>query len=344
MEAPPAAVALYAPDAPDGVVAPDSPVTWRLLLARAETELGRGNEARWVLERASGLEGAELVAALDEAAPARSVCLCAGMVRRRRSGEPLQYVLGRWGFRGLDLLVDRRAFIPRPETETLVDVARGELSRLRATRGADQAAPRSGDSTPRGGQGLVAVDLGTGSGAIALSLATEEPALWVWGTELSVDALAVARTNLAGLGGRAAARVRLVRGDWFGALPSELAGRVDLVVSNPPYVAEGEELPAEVIGWEPRSALVAGADGLDSIRQILAGAPSWLGRPGALVVEIAPCQAEAAVDLALRAGFAEAEVRPDLAGRDRVLVGRTQDAPLGGAPDGFLPIGDPGPQ
>lgn len=222
------------------------------------------------------------------------------MVERRAAGEPLQYVLAAWGFRTLDLFVDRRVLIPRPETETVVEVALAALSRL-------------------GGKAPVAVDLGTGSGAIALSLAAEAPAVTVWATDASPDALDVARANLAGLPGRAARRVTMVQGNWYEALPDDLAGRVDLIVSNPPYVATGDELPPEVADWEPPCALFAGPDGLAALRQVIAGAPEWLGRPGALVAEIAPHQAQAVGALARAAGACEVEVRPDLAGRPRAL-------------------------
>jgi release factor glutamine methyltransferase len=137
----------------------------------------------------SGYAGAELTLHLDEPAPDRARLGWARMVARRRGGEPLQYAIGTWGFRRLELLVDRRVLIPRPETEQVVEVARGELRRLGAR------APQ-------------VVDLGTGSGAIALSIALEVPGARVWGTDVSPDALAVARANLAGMGGRAAARVR----------------------------------------------------------------------------------------------------------------------------------------
>jgi release factor glutamine methyltransferase len=312
-------------------------VTWRSLLGSAEAALARGAEARWVIERAAGLEGAGLVAVLDELAPPQAAGWCEDMLRRRGLGEPLQYVLGRWGFRGLELLVDRRVLIPRPETEVVVEVARAELAALRGSRlaapvGGDRSAGAAGPVGRAGGPvaalgvpgGPVVVDLGTGSGAIALSLAVEEPGVSVWATDVSADALAVARANLAGIGGRAAARVRLVQGDWYGALPVELQGKVELIVSNPPYVAEHEEaaLPVEVSGWEPRPALVAGPSGLESIRAVVAGAPGWLGRPGVLVVEIAPHQAGDALRVARAAGFGEPRVLPDLAGRPRVLVAR----------------------
>ena len=225
------------------------------------------------------------------------------MVERRGTGEPLQYVLGLWSFRRLELVVDRRVLIPRPETETVVEVALAELRRLGVER-------------------PLAVDLGTGSGAIALSIALEVPAARVWGTDRSEDALAVARANLAGMGSRVATRVRLAAGDWFDALPDELRHQVDLVVANPPYVGDDEALPPEVADWEPPGALLAGPTGLAAVAEILAGAPAWLRRPGVVVVEIAPHQADRAVALAWAAGFTTVEVRPDLSGRLSALVGR----------------------
>ena len=241
--------------------------------------------------------------ALDDPAPERAAALAEAMVVRRASGEPLQYVVGRWGFRSLDLMVDTRVLIPRPETEQVVQVALGEARSHR--------------------DGVVA-DLGTGSGAIALALAAEVPGLQVWATDSSDAALAVARANLAGLAGMAATRVRLARGSWYGALPDRLRGQLSLVVSNPPYVAEAEvaELPAEVVEWEPREALVAGPTGLEAVGAVLAEAPAWLREAGAVVIEIAPHHGEAAVSLARDAGFAEVAVHPDLAGHPRVLVGR----------------------
>ena len=134
----------------------------------------------------------------------------------------------------------------------------------------------------------------------------------------------MARANLAGIG-TAAARVRLRAGSWFGGLPDELRGRLRLIVSNPPYVAEHEvaDLPPAVVDWEPRGALVSGATGLEAIEAIVAEAPAWLEPTGgALVLELAPHQAEHAIARSVAAGFAEARVQPDLAGRDRVLVAR----------------------
>lgn len=282
---------------------------WRQLRAEAVARLAEAGiddpeqEVRWIAERASGRTPAEQVAALDEPATVREVTFVDQMVGRRAAGEPLQYVLGRWAFRTLDLLVDQRVLIPRPETEVVAGLA------IDAAAALDRPA--------------VAVDLGTGSGAIALSLAAERwPHIEVWASDASADALAVARANLAGLGRRAGV-VRLLEGDWYDALPAELAGRADVIVSNPPYVADGDPLPAEVADWEPTAALLAGADGLSDLRRIIAGAPSWLAPGGTLVVEMGETQADAVSALAAAAGFADVRVEPDLAGRPRALVART---------------------
>ena len=210
-------------------------------------------EVRWIIERASGRSPAEQVAALDDDTTEREVRFVDQMVARRAAGEPLQYVLGRWGFRTLDLFVDGRVLIPRPETEVVAGLAIDALAAL----------DRPG----------LAVDLGTGSGAIALAIAAERwPHVEVWATDRSPDALAVAGANLAGLGRRAAV-VRLAEGDWFEALPEDLRGRIDVVVSNPPYVAADDPLPPEVADWEPREALVPGTTGLEAIEQIVRAAP-----------------------------------------------------------------------
>ncbi|MGQ0617647.1 MAG: peptide chain release factor N(5)-glutamine methyltransferase [Acidimicrobiia bacterium] len=289
------------------------PVSWRSLLDRATAVLGERDDARRIVETASGWSGATLAVHLDDPCTVLGHSRYTAMVARRSTGEPLQYVLGGWGFRRLDLMVDRRVLIPRPETEWVVEAALAEVDRLAASASASASAP--------GPAAMTAVDLGTGSGAIALSLATERTGLAVWATDVSADALAVARANLAGVG-RAATRVRIVPGDWFEALPADLRGGIDLIVSNPPYVAATDDLPPEVRDWEPTEALVPGPRGLEAIEVIVAQAPAWLRRPGALVVEIGEAQGEAALAAAGQAGFADCEVRPDLAGRDRVLVAR----------------------
>jgi release factor glutamine methyltransferase len=168
---------------------------------------------------------------------------------------------------------------------------------------------------------LLAVDLGTGSGAIAMSLAFERERVEVWATDSSEDALDVARANLGGLG-RAGARVRLAAGEWFDALPRELEGALDLVVSNPPYIATHEELPVEVSSWEPAEALRAGPKGTEALDAIVDGATAWLAPGGGLVLELAPNQASDTERRARARGFIDVEVHDDLAGRARVLVGR----------------------
>jgi release factor glutamine methyltransferase len=301
---------------------PDGTVSWRQLRDEAERRLSRASgpdaagvdpavaalDARRIAERASGLEGADWVLGCDAPATRRGVAFFDTMLERRLAGEPLQYVVGSWGFRTLDLLVDRRVLIPRPETEVVVEHALAEVDRIRA-------------ATPDRTDAVVAVDLGTGSGAIGLSLAVERPGLAVWMTDASAEALAVAGANLAGLG-RAGTGARLVEGSWFDALPAGLVGEIDVVVSNPPYVGTGDDLPEVVREWEPTRALLAGPDGLDDIRVLVDQAPRWLRPGGALVVELAPDQAAEVARLASGAGFVEVTVEPDLAGRPRCLVAR----------------------
>ena len=247
-------------------------------------------------------------AMLDEAATVRGVARFDQLLARRAGGEPLQYVLGAWSFRTLDLFVDRRVLIPRPETEVVAGAAIAELVRMRA--GVAPGAPP-----------LRAVDLGTGSGAIALAIAAECDGVEVWATDRSPEALAVARSNLAGLG-RRGTRVTLVEGPWFAALDPGLRGELDLVVSNPPYVAAHEDLPAEVADWEPGGALVAGPRGVEDLEVLVDESPSWLIARGSLVLELAPHQAEAIAERARAVGFGEVEVIRDLVGRERAVLAR----------------------
>ena len=279
---------------------------WRDLYNDALRAVGSESEARWLVEDATGFPWTELVGE-DPRVSDAAVLRLKSMIERRSVGEPLQYVLGHWSFRTLDLMVDGRVLIPRPETERVVEIALGEIDRMR------QRDP---------GRRLVAVDLGTGSGAIALSIAAERQKVEVWATDRSAEALEVASANLAGLGGFRATRVRFAEGSWWSALPPELGGRIDLVVSNPPYVSSGEmeSLEPTVREWEPADALLAGVDGLEAVESILSEAAGWLAEGAAAVIEIAPHQAESATGLALRHGFATARIERDLAGRERVLV------------------------
>jgi release factor glutamine methyltransferase len=296
-------------------VSDDGTLTWRQIYAEAVDRLAASGaesaeiDVRRMLEEATGAEGSEWLVVLDDKATERRLAKFDAMVARRQRGEPLQYVLGRWGFRHLDLMVDRRALIPRPETEQVADRALHEVNRLIEAEGVTYA-----DRLP-------VADLGTGSGAIGLALASEQPLIDVWATDISSDALAVARANLAGIG-RAGTRVRLAEGSWFEALPPDLLGQLGVIVSNPPYVAADDPLPREVAEWEPRLALVPGPTGREVIEHLIDTAPGWLRPAGALVVELAPTQAASAVERARAAGYARAESYADLTGRQRVLVAR----------------------
>jgi release factor glutamine methyltransferase len=284
-------------------------VSWRELLAEATARfrsagLEHGaSDARRVVEQASGASPSELLLVLDELVTERGMAHFDDMVQRRIGGEPLQYVLGAWSFRTLDLMVDSRVLIPRPETEAVVEVALAELDAL----GARQVP-------------TTVVDLGTGSGAIALAIAAERVRTTVWATDLSDEALVVARANIAGLG-RSGARVHTGVGSWFEALPDELRGSVDLLISNPPYVATSALLPEDVTEWEPGLALWSGPDGTDDLRTIVSGAGEWLRDGGVLVCELSPEQADAMEAFAAE-HFVEVRVEPDLAGRPRALVAR----------------------
>lgn len=285
-------------------------VSWRDLLAETVAVLRSSGitenpdlEARWIVEEATGTTGSEFVDVLNSLATVRAVEHLDSMVARRRSGEPIQYVLGHWEFRSLDLMVDNRVLIPRPETEVVAGLAIDELDRQR----------------PDGGG--IAVDLGTGSGALGLSLAAERPTSQVVLTDLSLDALVVARSNLAGLGLRGR-NVEIAEGSWFDAIPERYLGQFDVVVSNPPYVRTGDLLPVSVDAWEPKLALLAGPDGLDDLRRIVGEAARWLRPSGALVLEMDASQTAAVASMANDEGFREVSIHRDLAGLERAVVGR----------------------
>jgi release factor glutamine methyltransferase len=277
---------------------------------------GARHEARFIVDEVVAADPNGSRAAV---VPAAAVAAARGMAARRAGGEPLQYVFGHWPFRGLDLRVGPGVLIPRPETEQVVEVALGEARRLAARR------PEAG---------LVAVDAGTGSGAIALALASELGVgvlRQVWAVDVSPDALAVAAENLSACRAAAPGRlppVTLLEGSWLQPLPADAQGRVDLVVSNPPYVAaeEWSELEAEVRA-EPRQALVAGPGragtaGMADVEAVLQQACHWLARPGTVVIELAPAQAGPAQERARQLEYDEVRVEPDLAGRPRALVAR----------------------
>lgn len=243
----------------------------------------------WMSSRSLG----EAWLAADGAPGAGQVEAYQAVVDRRVAGEPLAYVLGTVGFRRLELHADRRALIPRPETEGVVELALA----LQAT-----------------GEAL---DLGTGSGCIALALAQEGGFASVTGVDVSPGALALARENAA----RTGLAVRWVESDLDAGLGEE---RFDLVVSNPPYLteAEYEGLEPSVRAWEPALALAAGPDGLAVTRRVVAAARRRLRPGGALVVELDCTRSEASAVLAREAGFLDVRVSDDLFGRARYLVAR----------------------
>jgi release factor glutamine methyltransferase len=255
-------------------------------------------DAEVLLAEATGSSRAAIAAEPAAEVPAAAARLFGEMVRRRLRREPVAYILGRKGFRHLELAVDRRVLVPRPETELLVELAL-ELQPARV------------------------LDVGTGSGAIALAVADELPGCEVTATDTSPAALEVARANAVRLG--LDERVDLLEGtlpetdlDW------------GLVLANLPYVAEPDwpSLQPEVTRWEPREALLAGPDGLDAYRAFI---PKSAGlferyaeqRAGALAVEVGEGQAPAVATLMRDAGFGEVAVRQDLAGIERVVVGRS---------------------
>ena len=233
-----------------------------------------------------------LLAHDDAALPADAATRLHALATRRLAGEPMAYLTGEKHFHGLRLQVDARVLDPRDDTETLVDWA---LALLPAD------APRR------------VLDLGTGSGAIALAIAHARPQARVTAVDASADALTVARANAGQLG----LAVTLHHGDWLAPVAGE---RFDLIVSNPPYIAEGDaHLPA--LAHEPRSALVSGADGLDDLRRIVATAPAPLAPGGWLLLEHGWDQAAAVRALLTDAGFTQVQSRRDLAGIERCSGG-----------------------
>ena len=278
--------------------------TWRDVLEDASVRLSNPNEARGLCEHACGLDGAEFTAALDETPTTAMMASLDAMLVRRLAGEPLQYVMSRWAFRHLDLFVDKRVLIPRPETELAVEHALSMLANL--------------DGFAR------VVDLGTGSGAIGLAIASESHPreVEVWLTDESSDALDVARANVATLG-RHGSRVKIAQGSWWSALPEDLLGTIDVAVCNPPYIAIGDpEVAVDVLEWEPHTALFADDDGFADLQLVIVGAPRWLRAGGSLILEIGHLQAARVTEAMIAAGFEDVETHHDLAGRDRFVVGR----------------------
>jgi release factor glutamine methyltransferase len=246
-------------------------------------------EARLLLAAATGFSEAAVVAFQEKELPAEAQTRFIDFASRRRTGEPVAYILGRKEFCGLDLAVNPAVLIPRPETELLVDLA---LQR----------------------DFSCAVDLGTGCGAIALALKKHRPKARVVAVEASAAALAVAKRNAA----KHSLEIEFRHGRWLEPLGAE---RFDLIVSNPPYVAAGDPHLAE-LRFEPAAALVAGADGLDAIREIARGAAAHLAPGGWLLIEHGMGQDPVVRELLSAAGLEAVSTWPDLAGIPRVSGGK----------------------
>lgn len=265
---------------------------------------GEGNPrlaAEWLLSAATGLSRVELYAAHDRPLTSDERSALRSGIERRVAGEPLQHVTGEMPFRHIVVDVRPGVFIPRPETEILVDVGLAHLDRI-------------------GREDVRVVDVCTGSGAVACSVAQERPFARVWATDVSGVAVALAEANSRRLG--LGERVTVLEGDLFSPLPDELRGRVDAVIANPPYIPSGAiaSLPDEVRDHEPLAALDGGPDGLDVVRRLVDEARGWLAPGGLLAIESDEARANDA-DLGMREWYEGVSTYKDLAGRDRVVAG-----------------------
>ncbi len=268
----------------------------------------RRSDAEELLSRLLGVTRGALHSARERVLTPAEEATLAAWVERRRAGEPVQYITGRAAFRALDLVVTTDVLIPRPETEGLVEAVLEALHHARATRP------------------IRVLDLGTGSGAIALAIASEMPHAHVVATDASAAALDVARDNAAALG--LADRIAFRAGDWFE--PVDPDERFDVVVSNPPYITTGERavLPDDVRHHEPHAALFAGDSGLEALRTIVDVAPDHLVAGGLLALELAEARAgEVAAWLEGARDWEDVTLREDLAGRPRVLLARRARGP-----------------
>jgi release factor glutamine methyltransferase len=246
-------------------------------------------EARLLLAEATGFSQAAVLAFPERVLPPAAQNNFLEYIEKRKRGEPIAYIVGRKEFYGIDLAVNPAVLIPRPETELLVDLGlQRDFSSM--------------------------VDLGTGSGAIALALKQQRPSSRIVAIEASVAALEVARRNAVRLG----LEVDFRHGSWFGPVAGE---RFDLIVSNPPYVAANDPHLA-ALGFEPQQALVAGPDGLDALREIIHAAPAHMAPGGWLLLEHGQGQENAVGGLLQAAGLEEIGAWPDLAGIPRVSGGR----------------------
>ena len=265
--------------------------------------------AEWLLANVCGLSRVELYVNFDKPLEAGELDAMHAAIERRAAGEPLQYVTGEMPFRHIVLKCERGVLIPRPETEVLVDAA---------LEGVDAAAEKSDE-----GAGPVRVlEVGTGTGCIALSIASERPGTLVTATDLSPRAVELAARNREALGLEEA--VDVIECDLATGVSPDLMGSFSVLVSNPPYIPTQvlrDEVPAEVADFEPELALDGGDDGLDVFRRLVELAPEALAPGGMLAVELFEGALDAAADLVrAQGGWGSVEVREDLTRRPRVLI------------------------
>ena len=283
-------------------------------LEAAVGRLSRGDanprpDAEELLGRLLGLSRTQLYLGRERSLSAEEGARFESWVDRRLLGEPVQYITGRAAFRGLDLAITPRVLIPRPETEQLVEAVLEVLKQERL----HWPAPR-------------VLDLGTGSGAIALAIAEEWPAARVMASDVSDPALDVAKVNAAHLA--LDDRIRFLNGDWFDAVPGD--DRFEVVVANPPYIArtERESLPPDVRLHEPSLALFAGESGLEALREIVDEAPQHRVGGGLLALELAETRAQEVMAwLDGSRDWERVSLHDDLAGRPRILLARRQSGP-----------------
>lgn len=260
--------------------------------------------AEWLLSAATGLTRVEIYAFSDRPLSPEERERYRTLVSRRAEGMPLQYVTGEMPFRHLVVRVEPGVFIPRPETEVLVDGVLAAIDGIREP---------------------VIVDLCTGSGCVASAIAHEHAEARVWATDTSALAVETSRRNVSRA--RVADRVQVLHGDLFDPLPDVLLANVDVVVSNPPYIPSADlpDLPPEVLGFEPHEALDGGPDGLDVFRRIADDAKRWLRPGGVLLVELDTKRVEEAAQT-LDTWYEGVGVLKDLTGRDRIVFGRKGQA------------------
>lgn len=276
----------------------------RRVLAWAADDLKRrGNDGarldvELLLGRVLGLDRIGLIMQSERPLAAAELARFRELFKRRRAGEPVAYLLGEREFYGISLRVDARVLIPRPDSERLVEVAL-ERTRPRSMRG-------------------FALDLCTGSGCIAIAFARQRPTWSVTASDISADAVALARDNAQRTG--AVRNLRVVLGSLFAAVAGQ---RFALITANPPYIATAElaELPVDVRDFEPKLALDGGADGLDLVREIAALAPDHLAPDGVLALEIGADQGPRTVEILQSRGYRDVQLARDLGGRDRVVSG-----------------------